>query len=196
MRTINDVIALVRGPYCALPTPAKTPFHGIVDELGQETTNGKGAPMSENRFDTLTKELGTVKSRRSFMKTLAGGGLATALAAVGIAAVDVEEADAAGCRSRCKRRFTGAKRRNCLKRCGSGTPRTAPGTPIGTGTIADGQACTASAQCVNGNCASIDPVTGFGTCSPCPNVCDGLTGQFCCAASQTCSTTDAFTCIV
>lgn len=56
--------------------------------------------MSENRFDKLTKELGTVKSRRSFMKTLAGGTAAAALAAVGLAAVDIEEADAAGCRSR------------------------------------------------------------------------------------------------
>ncbi len=143
--------------------------------------------MGENRFDKLTKELGTTKSRRGFMKTLAGGSLAAALAAVGIAAVDVEEADAASCRGSCRRRFSnGPRRRRCLKKCRKSST-TVPGIIINVGGTTIGGPCTSGADCRSGHCGSI--VSGVGVCGSCPVTCAGSVGGqfFCCPASSTCS---------
>jgi hypothetical protein len=93
--------------------------------------------VSENRFDQLTKDLGTGRSRRSVLKTLAGGAAAAALAAVGLTAVGVDDVNAEGCRSRCKRRFTGARRRRCLDACAAPAPGSGPGVVfVGAGDIA------------------------------------------------------------
>jgi hypothetical protein len=148
--------------------------------------------MDSSRFDGLTKAFAEGRSRRDVIKKLAGGGLAAALAVVGLAAVDVEEADAAGCRSRCRHKYTGARRRRCLKRCTRTQNNTTNGVTINVGGLTVGQSvgvCTPTTAllCQSGSCS-----TSTNNCTACDQnrLCgqdDNLAGLVCCVEGFVCA---------
>ncbi len=146
------------------------------------------APQSAN--------LGAVEARPALLadarrgsRRAAGGGLAALLAAFGLG---VEEAEAASCRRRCRRK-SGSARRRCLRRCNNKRNGVAitPGTVVQTcsigGTCATGTcvgtvcevSCQVHTDCPTGNCVS-------GICQNCPQ--DRLCGDggVCCVDGTLC----------
>jgi len=107
-------------------------------------------------FDRLAVSVATAtSSRRGVLHRIAGGGLATVLAALGIAGFRVKDAEAKkSCKKRCKQKakkkdWSSKKKKNCLKKCKKKeTGRGVPGTPISnntsttTGTPPPGGTCT------------------------------------------------------
>jgi hypothetical protein len=147
--------------------------------------------MDGNRFDRLVASLADAgSSRRSLLGRLAGGGLATALVALGIGGVSTESAEAKkkkkSC-ARCKKKNSPQKRRRCRRRCGkqNGGPAgfaatnntfTTPIGPGGTCTagVVGPPGCGVGAMCVVGP---------EGT-----NVCVDQTLVDTCASSAECAT--------
>lgn len=116
--------------------------------------------MDDRRFDELTKTVAGGASRRVLLKGLLGGGLAAALAAIGLGEADAQEVEAAAtCRSRCRRIKSRTRRRRCLRRCrgGGGTINPQPvstnpkGSRLGS-TCTTATTCTAGTICFNGKC--------------------------------------------
>lgn len=79
--------------------------------------------MDASRFDALATALATSDtSRRSIFQRLFAGGLAAALAAIGIGGFTPEEAEAKNCKKKCKKKNTAKKRRKCRKKCDKPKP--------------------------------------------------------------------------
>jgi hypothetical protein len=143
--------------------------------------------MDGSRFDTMVALLAeTGSSRRSLLGRLAGGGLAAALAALGIGGFNAEDGEAASkrrCLRRCKKKDNRAARRQCKKKCRRPKNRTtvinnnsqvitgfvAPTGPGGTCTVAPQAGCPVGATCVVGpaglNICIVNPTTPVGGCT-------------------------------
>lgn len=134
--------------------------------------------MDHRRFDDAVRSLGEKNSRRTVLRGLVGGGLAAFLAAIGLG---VEDADAARCGKRCKRK-SGKARRRCLKKCkqaggGGGGGTTATPQPVSTNAAGApvGSQCAATQDCVVGS------ICNGGQCAVCASACPTASSSTCCA---------------
>jgi hypothetical protein len=151
--------------------------------------------VDANRFDRLTVAVAAAaSSRRSLLRRIGGGSLATALAALGIGGVSPEDAEAKkakSCTKRCnkkakKKDWSAKKKKACKDKCkakaggggggsGGGGNSSGAGIRINAGGTAIGLACSSSAECASGFCE-------LGLCAPCLEKCHGeccVIGAFC-----------------
>ena len=156
--------------------------------------------MDHQRFDDLVKRFGGHDSRRSLIAKLAKGGVAAALAGVGISQGVLEDTVAApltpqACRKRCQRAFQARRRRGvplrrntnlrggCFRRCRTRINQINQinhlnlSTPIGVGVTVDGGICLTNEACQSGNCL-------LGSCAPCLGI--RLCGDACCLVNASC----------
>ncbi len=95
--------------------------------------------MDANGFDRFAVSVAdATSSRRSVLHRIIGGGLATALAALGISGFGAEEAEARSCKGRCRKKakkkdWSNKKKKNCIAKCTK--PKGVPGTPSNNSTI-------------------------------------------------------------
>jgi hypothetical protein len=125
--------------------------------------------LDADRFDQLAVSVSqAAPSRRSLLRRVVGGGLATALAALGIGGFGEEHAAAKSCEKRCKQKakkhdWSAKKRKSCLNKCKQGSTA-GGGTGGGAGAACQTSSnCSGGLTCVNNFCVSLSGTGGGGT---------------------------------
>ena len=117
--------------------------------------------MDGARFDDITVRLAKGSSRRGVLKSLAGGGLAALLAALGLGS------EAQAHTRNCNKIANPKRRRRCKRH-----NRRHQGQALGTGTVQVGGSCTTTSQCNASLCLGSD---GAKICT----ACSGAVGETC-----------------
>ena len=136
--------------------------------------------MDQDRFDDITLAVAEDGAGPTLTRRVFSGGVAALLAALGLRAAGVEDAEAArSCRRRCRNKDTREKRRRCRRRCRRQQPLGCSPANNTQGSCRAGQICNTRAICVPG-CTGTN-----GTQGTCPG------GQICtngqCQAGVACT---------
>jgi hypothetical protein len=147
--------------------------------------------LDADRFDQLAVAVShAAPSRRSLLRRIAGGGVATALAALGISGFGEEYAAAKSCEKRCKQK---AKKHDWSGGTGGGGGGTGgggggTGGGGGGGLLGLGGICVLDTECLSAFCNNtVLDVNGKGRCDSCTTVLCGAPNQRrCCGLVQIC----------
>jgi hypothetical protein len=153
--------------------------------------------VDSNQFDEITIAVAEGETRRTVLRRVFGGGLAAALAAIGITAFEAEDAEAKSCKNKCKKKKNKKARKNCKKKCNKDPkPDCTVDGDCDACETCDGGTCKSTC----GDCETCDGGTCKSTCGGC-EICDGGTCKSTCTGNQVCASGDCVcpdtgTCVV
>jgi hypothetical protein len=137
--------------------------------------------MDPQRFDTLTRSLGQVRSRRGLLTTLGGAALG-ALGLAGASRVDAASGGTSACAAFCQTVFPpGPQRGQCVRDAAQGDPRSlCAQCGANPSSYCHGTCCPRDETCWAGSCVPTAEMCGSGASAFfCPGTC-------CLGATATC----------
>lgn len=152
----------------------------------------KGNDVDPNQFDDITIAIAGGETRRTVLRRVFGGGVAAALAAIGITAFDADDAEAKSCKKKCDKKKNKKARKRCKKQCNKGPKpdcQTNDDCDAGKCETCDGGTCKSTCgdneTCVGGKCVAPPECDSNDDCGNC-EICQEGTCVSTCANNETC----------